>query len=250
MTFVCCLIENNCLSFNLIFMKNNLLRFFVLSVLFSSLSFVTYAQRGNHGHNPTDNVGTERVEEQIVSYNTPFSYELTDYVRWEVINTDSGSVITSGRGSVRGVLFKEPGNYSVNFVDEEIHDPNSCSHPDFPDKLLLSVSPFKMDFDFSSIKLSKNLVGNQSTNGTTLKVDVFFSSYDNNTAVYSEKFSTAGVKTSVVGKLKSGKETLQQGKNTLEFQLEGQATKGTYIMFDFVDINGNVQSYGFTNKIQ
>jgi len=46
------------------------------------------------------------------------------------------------------------------------------------------------------------------------------------------------------------KKRLQNGINTLEFNLEGQATKNTYIMFDFVDINGNVQSYGFTNKIQ
>jgi hypothetical protein len=67
---------------------------------------------------------------------------------------------------------------------------------------------------------------------------------------YTQGFNTAGVRTSVVGKLKNGQKRLQNGINTLEFNLEGQATKNTYIMFDFVDINGNVQSYGFTNKIQ
>jgi len=81
-------------------------------------------------------------------------------------------------------------------------------------------------------------------------VNVDFDSYDKQVASYNRDFLTAGVGTTITGKLKNGEITLKPGKNTLEFVLDGIATTGNYIMIDFIDINGVVQSYGLTQKIQ
>lgn len=177
--------------------------------------------------------------------------EVSNQVTWSITNMDGNKVVASGSGdALTKYVFKTPGMYQVDINENLVHDPNTCNHNHFPEKMFIKVSPLKMEFDFSTIKLSRDIVGGQPTNGTTLSVDVRFSSYDNSTAVYDKAFRTAGVRTSVAGKLKNGVTTLREGVNTLEFQLEGQATKDTYIMIDFIDINDVLQSYSLTNKIQ
>lgn len=224
-------------------MKNNYSNF--LLILFSCFSFVSYAQ---------GNLLQDDGQKTIVSYGKTLSDlgdEISTQVTWSITDIDRNEVIASGSGdALTKYVFEKPGMYQVDINENLIHDQNSCNHKHFPEKMLVEVSPLKMDFDFKSVKLSRNIIGGQSVNGTILSVDVRFSSYDNSDSFYTQGFNTAGVRTSVVGKLKNGQKRLQNGINTLEFNLEGQATKNTYIMFDFVDINGNVQSYGFTNKIQ
>ena len=159
--------------------------------------------------------------------------EISAQVMWIITDMDKNEVIASGSGdALAKYVFKKPGMYQVDINENIIHDSNSCNHKHFPEKMLVEVSPLKMDFDFKSVKVSRNIIGGQSVNDTMLSVDVRFSSYDNSDAVYKQGFNTAGVRTSVAGKLKNGEAKLRQGKNTLEFKLEGQATKGTYIMFD------------------
>jgi len=188
-------------------------------------------------------------EKYVISYNTAFKFEFDGGTSWKITNIETNMVSTSGVGNL-DVMFDTPGTYLITVSETINHNQGSCEHNHYPEKIMIEVSPYKLDFDFSTIKFSKGLKGGQSANGSTLKIDVFFSSYNNNTVVYNKIFKTAGVGTSVAGNIKDGGMTLQQGKNTLEFQLNGQATKDTYIMFDFVDVNDGVQSYGFTNKIQ
>ena len=77
-----------------------------------------------------------------------------------------------------------------------------------------------------------------------------YSSFDNKTSKYNGSFKTFGVGSTITGKLKNGEATLKQGTNTLEFVLDGQATKGNNIQLNFVDVNGLVQPYGLTQIIQ
>lgn len=197
----------------------------------------------------------ENVAKATLSYgetlNDVLGAEISNEITWNITNMDKNEVVLSGSGNaLANYVFANPGIYQIDINENLVHDSNTCNHNHFPEKMLVRVSPMKMDFDFSTVKFSKQIVGDQPTNGTTLSVDVRFSSYDNSSAVYDKAFRTAGVRTSVAGKLKNEKATLRQGVNTLEFLLEGQASKGTYIMIDFIDINGVLQSYSLTNKIQ
>jgi hypothetical protein len=225
-------------------MKNTYSNF--LLIFFSCFSFASYAQG--------DLLLNTDEQKIILSYGKSLhdlGDEISAQVMWIITDMDKNEVIASGSGdALTKYVFEKPGMYQVDINENLIHDQNSCNHKHFPEKMLVEVSPLKMDFDFKSVKVSRNIIGGQSVNDTMLSIDVRFSSYDNSDAVYKQGFNTAGVGTSVAGKLKNGEAKLRQGKNTLEFKLEGQATKGTYIMIDFVDINGQVQTYGFTNKIQ
>lgn len=193
------------------------------------------------------NTESTKAKNTLIAYDTPFSYYLENGTQWQLKNED-GLLIKTGVGSVENHIFSAPGNYVLHI--HEIHTPDSCNHDHFPKSLTIEVSSNKMEFDFSSVKFSKNIMGGKLTNGITLTVNADFTSIDKNSAEYTFGFATVGVDTSIKGKLKEEKVMLQQGLNTLEFLLEGQASKDNYIMMDFIDINGNVQSYGLTQKIQ
>ena|SRR5690554_864809 len=239
-------------------MRNTLFKIFLIPVI--SFLGATYAQESSTSSGTF--FGTSYSfqtaaddEKTTLSYGETLrdvlGAEVSNDVTWNITDMNSNEVVVSGSGdALAKYVFAKPGMYQVDINENLVHDPNTCNHNHFPEKLFVTVSPLKMDFDFSTVKLSREIAGGQPTSGTTLTVDVRFTSYDNSTAVYDKAFRTAGVRTSVIGKLKNGKTTLREGVNTLEFQLEGQAAKGTYIMIDFIDVNGVMQSYSLTNKIQ
>lgn len=192
----------------------------------------------------------EEIEEQVVSYKTPFSYSLDTDTRWSIIHPETGTTIKTGIGSINNILFDTPGNYLLQISHSTTHNSDSCGHSHYPEKVHLEVSPFYMEFDFTSVNLTRELQGNRSLNGSLLTVNVIFDSFDKTTTTYTGSFTTAGLRTSLVGKLKNGETVLQPGTNQLEFQMEGQVSSNSYISIDFVDINGQIQSYNITNKIK
>ncbi|MCD0456863.1 hypothetical protein LPB85_15555 [Chryseobacterium sp. LC2016-27] len=206
----------------------------MILMLFLSVSSL-FAQ-----HN--ENTNNKREETVILSYGLPFSYSLDTYTGWD-IKTNAGGVFSSGLGDIKEVFYK-PGNYTLYIHEKHDHDSkSSCDHDQYPSKVSITVSPLKMVFDFSSIRFSKKIEGAQSTQGIVVSINAIYSSYDNTSAVYDHGFTTAGVGTSLLGRLNNGKVLLKNGVNKLEFLLEGSTTKGNNIMMEFKDINDQVQSY-------
>ncbi|MCD1116708.1 hypothetical protein [Chryseobacterium turcicum] len=195
----------------------------------------------------SENTNNKREESVILSYGIPFSYSLDTYTGWDIKN-NAGGVLSSGYGNINEV-FSKPGNY-VLYIQEKHNDDSksSCDHDQYPSKVTIRVSPSKMVFDFSSLEFSKKIVGGQSTEGIIVTVNAMYSSYDNTSAVYDYGFTTAGVGTSLLGRLNNGKVLLKNGVNKLEFSLEGLTTKGNNIMIEFKDINDQVQPYTLIEK--
>lgn len=194
-----------------------------------------------------ENTNNKREESVILSYGVPFSYSLDTYTGWDIKN-NAGGVLSSGSGNINEV-FSKPGNY-VLYIHEKHNDDSksSCDHDQYPSKVTIKVSPSKMVFDFSSLEFSKKIIGGQSTEGIIVTVNAMYSSYDNTSAVYDYGFTTAGVGTSLSGRLNNGKVLLKNGVNKLEFSLEGLTTKGNNIMIEFKDINDQVQPYTLIEK--
>lgn len=190
----------------------------------------------------------ETVEDITISYNTPFSYLFNPEVSWELANSN-GELISSGKGDFADKVFDVPGNYIMSVHENHVHTQGSCEHAQYPSKLNITVSDTKMKFDWSTLKFSKNIKGGQSAKGIVVTVNVHYSSAKNENTVYGYDLKTAGVNTSVFGTLKN-KTILKPGVNTLAFLLDGVAEKGNYMMLDFKDMNGQVQSYSLTQKIQ
>ena len=63
------------------------------------------------------------------------------------------------------------------------------------------------------------------------------------------RLSVAGIGAAIVGSSSNDKITLTSGRHKIVYQLNGSASKETYIMFDFFDINSQTQSYYYPIKL-
>lgn len=181
----------------------------------------------------------------------PFNYPFDRTVKWHIKELASGAVLKNGIGPIRKLLFEVPGTYQIAIEEELSYDPLTCNHPRYPEEITIEVSPFHMEFDFSTVRLSGEIVGGHPVDGQTLSVDVVFSAYGEKNVEYQvQPFKSAGIGTTIIGIPTQERVTLKPGVNTLTYRLSGQAHRDTYIMFDFLDINNQVQVYNVPQKIK
>lgn len=181
--------------------------------------------------------------------------EFIDQTIWTITNSTDSILFESVDGnSLKNIKFNQPGNYFLSMrFDESIHTSHAgeCFHPSIPERIKLVVSPFRLVFDFENLSFSTDIVGGKELSGATLSVPVEYSSYSGNTMeLPSLKMMSAGVNTTIQGVLKDEKTTLSPGLNQLTYSLKGSASKNTYIMFDFYDSTGAIQSYSFPTLIK
>jgi hypothetical protein len=191
----------------------------------------------------------EHIENQKIAFGETFSYKLDDNTSWKIINSETFAVLNSGVGSIENIIFSIPGNFEIEI--SEVISTNDCKNGHFPHKIMIEVSPIKMIFDFNSIKFSHEIVGGQSQYGNEISIDVFIESFNNEKVVFNDgKVISAGVGVNIDGALKNNGTALKQGVNNFIYTLKGQATSGTYIMFDFIDINNQTVSYTYPSIIK
>ncbi len=196
-------------------------------------------------------INGEHVENQKIAFGEAFSYKLDDNTSWKIINSETFSVLNSGTGSIEKMTFSTPGNFEIEISEVISTSANDCKHGHFPHKIMIEVSPIKMIFDFATIKFSNEIIGGQSQSSNEISVDVYIESFNNEKVVFNDgKVISAGVGVNIDGTLKSNGAALKQGINHLVYTLKGQATRGTYIMFDFLDINNQTVSYTYPSIIK
>jgi hypothetical protein len=181
--------------------------------------------------------------------------EYIDRTIWTITNSADSILFQSVNGNLlQSIKFDRPGEYRLSMhFDESIHSSHvgECFHPSIPEINKLVVSPYRIVFDFENLSISTDIVGGKELSGATLSVPVEYSSYSGNTMeLPSLKMMSAGVNTTIQGVLKDEKTTLSPGLNQLTYSLKGSASKNTYIMFDFYDLTGAIQSYSFPTLIK
>lgn len=190
-------------------------------------------------------------EHVVLAVGKSFSYPFDQTVKWRLKELAGGKILRNGFGPIRKLVFEIPGAYLIDVEEELNYDPAVCNHPQYPEEITIEVSPYRMEFDFSTIRLSSEIVGGQPVDGQMLSVDVVFDAYEKNTVAYEVQLvKTAGIGTSITGMPIDKHVLLKPGVNTLVYRLSGQAHSNSYIMFDFVDINDQVQVYSLPQKIK
>lgn len=137
--------------------------------------------------------------------------------------------------------FETPGNYTIA-VEEKKHKEADCSRRHLPKEIHVEVSRVKMSFN-QPLVLSSPIVKNSDTQGIILSVPVMIETYDHLSAVpNTSPVSSAGIGTNITAQLKTDTKELSEGKHQLEYFLSGAASQNAYLMFDFIDANGQIQS--------
>ncbi|MEY3443881.1 MAG: hypothetical protein RLZZ519_2162 [Bacteroidota bacterium] len=173
---------------------------------------------------------------------------LDNILNWTIIF--AGQTVGQGTGSsLLNFVFSQPGDYTVQIEDNHSHNPQECDHGTLPTEILVTVSGKKMVFDFEHVSFSAP-VNNGNVSGTVLSVPVTIDTYDGNPLLFEQNtIKTAGVGTNIIAIPTQNSISLNPGMHILTYTLSGAVNRPTFVMFDFVDVNGKVQSFALTQEI-
>lgn len=176
--------------------------------------------------------------------------EIENTSSWTITNAPESILVSLSGSQINDYVFEKPGIYEISFFENKLYNQGECNHPPFQEKMIVKVSPFKMTFDFSTIKFSESIVGGKELQNAEVSVEVDFESYNYEKATFSNaRVSVAGLGATIVGSSSNDKISLTSGRHKIVYQLNGSASKETYIMFDFFDINSQTQSYYYPIKL-
>jgi hypothetical protein len=199
-------------------------------------------------HNPNDS-----LVYKVISFGEKIDFgKIENTSSWTVTNTQENIVASLSGNQINDYIFEKPGIYEISFSENVEHIKGKCNHPLFQEKMIIKVNALKMTFDFSTIKFSENIVGGKELQNAEVSVEIDFESYKNNnesTVFSNARVFVAGVGANIIGSSPNNKITLTAGRHKIVYRLKGIASKETYIMFDFFDINGQAQSYYYPNKL-
>lgn len=207
------------------------------SFLFTALSFffITsfYAQSQFHiAYNDKINLGN-------VNKNTRF-----------YITSESEHIRLKGN-EINDYHFSKPGIYTVKVEEKKTNHQESCTEIHLPAAFQVEVSRIKMVFDEKSIEFSSPIIKNKSTEGIVLRIAVSIESFDHLPVVLNRStVHSAGIGTNIVATLDANFKELPEGKHILQYNLNGVATENAYLMFDFIDANGNIQSVSLLTPVK
>jgi hypothetical protein len=218
--------------------------------IFLVTSFATHAQSSSTISNGIA-IDTQReLPTKIISFGEKINLgKMEQSIVWTISSIDLGLQLDLKGNEINNYIFEKPGTYQITFVGSNHSNEEECNHVSFPELLVVKVSPIKMIFDFDSVQFQNSIESQVANVNTTVSLNVYFKSYTNTPILFSNgKVVSAGVGTTIQGQLLQPT-TLNLGNNRLVYQLEGSATKDTYIMFDFFDMNEQVQSYYYPTKL-
>jgi hypothetical protein len=188
---------------------------------------------------------------KVISFGEKIDFgNFEDTADWTVGNEEENIIKHLKGNEINDFVFVKPGIYEIRFTENKKHIENECNHPLFNEKTIIKVSALKMTFDFSTIKFSESIVGEKQLNNIEASVDFYFESYNNEYLNFKNpKLIVVGIGSNIIGNASYKEITLTTGKNKITYQLNGKAAKESYIMFDFYDINNQIQSYYYPNKL-
>jgi hypothetical protein len=222
-----------------------------LFVFLFSITSALQAQNLINVSTKTELNGINEKPYKLISFGEKINFgKIQHPIVWTVLSVDSNSQVVLNGQEINNYVFETPGIYQITTLESKSPSDNECNHSSFPESFLIKVSPIQMVFDFSTLTFNKALEGGVNLENTTLSLNVNLKSYTNEPVVFSKaKVIAAGVGTTISGQLVNDDQTLNVGSNKLVYKLTGSATKDSYIMLDFFDLNDQVQSYSYPTKL-
>ena len=238
----------------LLFLKYSEKSLKTIRFLFFSLIFLmTPAVQGQELSKASlkeENITLSQEPFKTISFGEKINFgKIENSIFWTIFNMDSNKKSSLIGNEINNYTFETPGTYKITYFENKIILEGECNHTDFPEVMLIKVSPYKMDFDFSTIQFSKKLEAGVPIENCNLTIDVHLKSFSNDKVAFPNgKFVSAGIGTTINGQLLN-EIILKPGTNNLTYKISGSATTDTYIMLDFFDINEQVQSYYYPTKL-
>jgi hypothetical protein len=206
-------------------------------ILFS-LAFTTKAQ---------SNLATGESEISISFGNTITPEQIGihghDSFQWQITDEASRVIADQGQGSFFSYVFAVPGTFNLEIINVESEQNHVCSNHGFSGSWKVEVSPVKISFDIQSIAFSSPLQADNLSSSIDISLPVHVSFYDNSIS----QIDIEQIRLNC--NYKNPGQKLMAGQSSIQFVASGKASKGTYVMLDFIDHNGLITTYYHTNEL-
>jgi hypothetical protein len=215
-------------------------------ILFS-LAFTTKAQ-SNLATGESDifiSYGNTVIPEQI-------GIHKNDSFKWQVTDEASTIIADETQGSFFSYVFSVPGTFYVEIISVHSEQNHVCSNHGFSGSWKVEVSPVKISFDIQSIAFSSPLQADNLSSSIDISLPVHVSFYDNSISqidIEQIRLSFQGANCDINCNYKNPGQKLMAGQSSIQFVASGKASKGTYVMLDFIDHNGLITTYYHTNEL-
>lgn len=165
------------------------------------------------------------------------------------ISSEFGNKNLKGN-KINEFVFAKPGVYKILVEEKNNHKQNECNHEHLPKAITVNVSRIKMVFDDTQLNFSEPIMQNKDTKGITMTIPVTIETYDGMPALMDfTNVHSAGIGSNIIANLDQEKKELPVGKHLLKYSLQGKVTQKSYLMFDFIDANANIQSIALQKQI-
>jgi len=215
-------------------------------ILFS-LAFTTKAQ-SNLATGESDifiSYGNTVIPEQI-------GIHKNDSFKWQVTDEATTIIADETQGSFFSYVFSVPGTFYVEIISVHSEQNHVCSNHGFSGSWKVEVSPVKISFDIQSIAFSSPLQADNLSSSIDISLPVHVSFYDNSISqidIEQIRLSFQGANCDINCNYKNPGQKLMAGQSSIQFVASGKASKGTYVMLDFIDHNGLITTYYHTNEL-
>ena len=185
-----------------------------------------------------------------ISYNEHIKINKVEESTTFTISSDYGTVFLKG-DEINQYKFKKPGVYSIETHQKEIKNEDACGHTILPSQITVNVSRIKMKFVGSKINFSAPIKKNSAISGIILSIPVTIETYDNKPVLMNlTPVNSSGIGCSVTATLNDNFKELSTGKHLITYNLNGLVSQNSYLMFDFIDANGRIQSVSLQSPIE
>lgn len=238
------LINSKPKSLNMYIIKNFL--FFILTVT----SYASMAQNKINNGNFSDSKNSTEYY-RIISFGDKIDFgSIEASVRWNITNTTKGIGVILNGSQINDYIFQQSGEYEIQFSETKKQE-EECNHPAFPEKIIIRVNPVKLSFDFSKIEFSQKIRRGIYYENLIVSVPVksiIQSGVPNQ--VMAPGLLITGIGVSLLGEPVNERVEIKNGTQVFKYKISGRVDKDTYLMFDFYNLNDEVQSFNLQQIIK
>ena len=230
---------------------NKILSGFLLSCLLSIMSMA-------HAQDDSQNIFSEQEQAHYIYFGDSIGMEILNDMELTnlsiIVKNDNDELVAQlNESTLKEFVFSTPGNYKIELSSDHVLEKSDkeCNHLVHNRIISLLVLPYHLQFDFNKMNFSTELIGGKDMTSALLSIPVEVKIYSGASVNLEKlKFLTAGVNTTLEGITKSDDLILNPGVNLISYQMKGQVSNNTFIMFDFLDNYGLVHSFGYPTKIK
>lgn len=140
--------------------------------------------------------------------------------------------------------FNTPGIYKVKFnLSSHLHKSDECSHPVIPEVLIVNVGKAKIKYEVDQLVFHSEISAGRLISDIRISIPVKVETYNDELHLIPNSFVVSGVDAEMTGKLILDNYMIGTGSYILQYSLSGTLKRGSYVSFDFVDFDQQVQPF-------